>query len=245
MSKSVFKNSIALVAPSIHFHDWALKKAHRPKNDFDCVIPLSSPPPLIDEQQKLKARLFWKEFGVIDNEKLRIFFVGSLTDSFNFDPLISVAQNNDIQVVIAGKGPHLNRLIKSAKNIQNLIIPGWINEAQLHELALISHFSVIPLVNRFDFNMHITNKFIDSLRLGKPILTSNVALYENQINSYGIGALFDSVNLYEVITKILHKPNVYEDMILNAKHLYVDQFDFYKNYSKLISNLEKASLRLS
>jgi hypothetical protein len=241
IAKSVFENASALVAPTPQFLEWALKKASRNQQNLDCVVPLSSPPPSIVELEKEKAKLFWKDLNVDASKQIRLFFVGSLTDSFDFEPLISLAKNHDVQIVLAGKGPQLNRLLELSKQISNLVIPGWINESQLQELADISQFSVIPLINRFDFDMHVTNKFIDSLRLGKPILTSNKAMYENQIRLYGIGELYTSSNLHDVVKGILQKPHLLEEMVARTRQIYSEKFEFYGAYGRLISKLEEAS----
>ena len=220
MAKTIFVKAKGIVTPSNSFGDWSLKKAKRTASKFDITAPLTSPEVNLSSFEIESAENFWDSLGINKENQRRIYFVGSLTESFDFEPLVILARESNVQVVIAGEGPKKKELLKLSKNISNLVIPGWINQAQLSVLAERSQFSVIPTINRLDFDMTINNKLIDSLRLSKPILSSNSKLVTDFLNSYNVGLGYDSRSLGKVITDALADSRYYDELVRNTKNLY-------------------------
>ena len=242
ISNKVFRDAKGIIAPSSEFLEWGVNKAKRKNNNFDLVAPLTSPSINPSASDLKDAETFWKEKGVNSDGLPVIFFVGSLTDSFNFAPLIDVAKSGKFKVVIAGEGPLKANLTVISSSIPHLIIPGWINQVQLFVLAKKSKFSILPLIDRMDFNMGINNKLIDSLRLGVPILCSNQEMSARIISPLGIGATYNSNNLLETCEHILSNKSAYEKLLKNTREVYEERFEFAKVYSEIISTLEKATI---
>lgn len=238
MARNVMRNAKGLMAPSELFLNWSLEKANRSQNDFDIIAPLSSPEFLPSKVEIEESNQFWESNGLVDDGKEVVFFIGSLTESFDFDPLIQLSHSNNFRVVIAGVGPKLNLLQSLAIRNSNLIVPGWINQSQLFTLANRSVFSIIPSVNRKDFNMAVNNKFIDSLRLGLPILTSNKSMAINFLEPWGIGLYYDSSDLEKTLTSLLSNKDRYLELRSNVQITFKDHFHFSTVYSKVISKIE-------
>ena len=240
LANQIFKNAKGIVGPSEEFLKWGLSRARRKSNEFDLVAPLTSPniePTITDISE---ANTFWEEKNLGKLGKPIIFFVGSLTESFDFQPLIEVAKSGRYQVVLAGEGPLKQKFESASRNHQDLLVPGWINQAQLYVLAQKSKFSLVPLINRFDFNMNTTNKLVDSLRLGVPVLSSNKGISERILVRYDVGAGYDSNNLLKVIDALLKDDIKYERMKKNTKIIYDQEFEFSRKYNVIISKLESA-----
>lgn len=240
-SNYVFQSASGITGPSEQYLKWGISKAKRKMGEHDFVTPLTSPISTPTDGEILAAQEFWKTKGVFETSKPKIYFVGSLTDSFDFNPLIRLAETKKYQVIIAGSGPHEDNFRRLSSNIPDLIIPGWINQTQLYVLASLCKFSIIPLINRFDFDMNVTNKFVDSLRLGKPILSSNLSLVKNYIKPRNVGEGFQSDNLKETIDRLLNDLDGYRNMEKNAIRTYLDHFDFKTKYGELINHLEKST----
>ena len=241
ISNKVFRDAQGIIAPSIEFLEWGINKAKRKINSFDLVAPLTSPTINPSASELKDAETFWNEKGINTGGLPVIYFVGSLTDSFNFTPLIDVAKSGKFKVVIAGEGPLKTKLIIISSSTPHLIVPGWINQNQLFVLAKKAKFSILPLIDRMDFNMGINNKLIDSLRLGVPILCSNQEMNARIISPLEIGAPFNSNNLLETCEQILSNENTYGNLLKNTRKVYEERFEFTKVYREIISTLEKAT----
>lgn len=240
LAHQIFRDAKGVVGPSEEFLNWGLRKARRNMGDYDLVAPLTSQSINPTSQEIMTAEDFWREKGLGDHKLPVIFFVGSLTNSFNFEPLIDAAKSERLTVVIAGEGPLKDTLASNAKNLPNLIIPGWIDQIQLLILSKQSKFSLLPLIDRLDFNMGINNKLIDSLRLGMPILCSNKEMVRKLIIPLGIGAGYNSTNLLETCESLLENKATYSVMHERAMIVYEEQFEFNKVYGKLALILKKA-----
>jgi glycosyltransferase involved in cell wall biosynthesis len=243
ISNKVFRDAQGIIAPSSEFLEWGINKAKRKMNNFDLVAPLTSPGINPSTSDLKVAETFWNEKGINSGDLPVIFFVGSLTNSFDFEPLIDVAKSGKFKVVIAGEGPLKAKLMAISRSVPHLIIPGWINQIQLFVLAKKSKFSVLPLIDRIDFNMGINNKLIDSLRLGVPILCSNQEMNTRIISPLGIGATFTSNNLLETCEHILSNETAYKNLLRNTREVYEEKFEFTKVYRKIISTLENATTK--
>ncbi len=240
ISNQVFKDAKGIIGPSEEFLKWGLSKAKRESNKFDLVAPLTSPNLEPSSKEILEAETFWQKKNLGRAGKPIIFFVGSLTESFDFQPIIEIAKSGKFQVVIAGEGPLKQYFISLSEMFEDLVVPGWINQAQLYVLAHRSKFSLVPLINRFDFNMSTTNKLVDSLRLGVPVLSSNKNITNRLLLPLGIGAGYDSENLSQVIERLLREEAKYKLMKQRTREIYEKEFDYTRKYSELISTLESA-----
>lgn len=241
MSKYTFKNAHGLSSITDEFLHWSLGRASRPRNSLDTVAPVTcSEFYSSDEETRLSAD-FWDKQKVYDDESLRIFFVGSLTNVFDFGPLVFLARSGMAQVVIAGEGPAKEELLSYVSSLENLIVPGWISPSQIKELAKRSKFSIAPYRQRLDFEMSIPNKIYDALSLGKPILTSLNGPVGKLIETYSIGVLYnshkkDSLSIEIAKLKVLDL-DVISVMGKNARDLYEKSFQANAVYYKLANDL--------
>lgn len=240
MSRNVMKRARGLMAPSQLFLNWSLEKANRNQNNFDLVAPLTSPSYHPSTSDIEDGNRFWDSLGLVEDSKKVVFFVGSLTNSFNFQPLIQLAKSDNFRVVIAGTGPKLAELQSAAKDNQNLVIPGWINQTQLFSLAKKSVFSIIPTINRKDFDMAINNKLIDSLRLGLPILTSNFSVAKNFLEPWGIGIHYDEASLEQTLELLMTDSNRLSAMKNNVNKIFNEKFEYDKVYSEIVALIESS-----
>jgi glycosyltransferase involved in cell wall biosynthesis len=243
-TKFVFRNARGIIAPSEAYLKWGLDKANRDKSQNDLIAPLSSPEPSPSRKLLREAQQYWKELGITKTSQIKIFFVGSLTDSYDFDPLIQLAKTSKMKVVIAGDGPQKNQLLASATEIKNLVVPGWIDQAKYQVLANLCDFSIIPINNRFHLSSSITNKYVDSLRFGKPILTSDLEIANQYLIPENIGASFSIDNLEDTIIALKSNNKNYNIMRKKARLIYLKNFEFKNVYRVLIELLEQTNSNL-
>jgi glycosyltransferase involved in cell wall biosynthesis len=244
MMSSTFKCATGITSVTKEFLDWCLEIAKRNQNEFDLVTPTTSPDLVFSEEELSEANVYWDSLGVFDLSNKRVYFVGTINHVYNFDPILFAARNSDYQFVIAGDGPQRQALIKNSKELKNVIFPGWINAPQAYVLAKRSGVAIAPFHNRSDFDMNITNKFYDAMRLGKPMLTSTQGVSGKLLQKEGIGLVYSNSSkesFYETLAFLFENDSKLSNFSQRARKIYLDNFSYASVYNKLIEHLKLAS----
>jgi glycosyltransferase involved in cell wall biosynthesis len=240
--RNTFKNASAICSISGEFLEWALSKSGREYGKFDLVVPLTSAN-LNESQLSVDAAgKWWDISGVEDTKTLRCYFVGTLNQTFDFDPILSAAELTGLEFIICGDGPQREQLIHQFSKLPNVKFPGWITTIQAQVLAQRSSLSLAPIGDREDFNISIPNKFYDSIKYGKPILTSGKGLPKLFVEDNGVGYFYEDANsLVSILNKLKSDPLLMNELSFRAKKLYLDKFDFHQVYGALVKRLLELS----
>ncbi len=228
------------------FLDWALGISGRCKTNYDGVFPLTVPKGQVSDDELLAAGKWWDEHSVIDDNRPRVFFVGSLSPAFDFKPIYdaaSIAQQagDNVQFIICGEGGSSLEVKSMMTGLSNVIFPGWIDRPKIEVLAKRCIASLAPYLNTNDFILSMPNKIIDALSLGCPILSPLQGEVANLISNNGVGISYSSETgktLYDSVNKLIQNPVLQKRMSKSAEVLYGDQFSFEIVYSSLVSHLE-------
>jgi glycosyltransferase involved in cell wall biosynthesis len=242
MMKKVFHMADGISAPTQDFLDWCLQKLHREQNTHDRVTQITAPDSIITQGDLKKAEIWLDELNIKDNGTFRISYVGSITTSLNFTPIMEAAKRLPIEFIIAGNGSNYKTLITQCKHLSNIKFLDWISTAQINRLYARSDLMIAPYVNSFDFQMNIPNKFYDAMSNGKPFITSLSGAITKVMNEYNIGIKYDGdqiSNLTEVLATIIDDKNSLIKFGNNAHHLYRQQYTSNKVYSELVRDLYK------
>lgn len=242
MMKQAFKKASGFTAPSNEFLQWCLKKAGRPQNLIDSVLPLTAPRESFSIEEKGSAVKYLESINVLEDIPFRISFIGSLSDSFDFKPILAASEVLPIQFVFAGDGPNLESLKKLFLNSKNLILTGRLNSIQSLVLQERSDLMIAPYMDLSDFEMSIPNKLYDYMRNGKPILTSLGGSVENLVLSEKIGLRYFNSSpetLVDAIKVLLKNPEMLNEMKGRAANLYRQRFSYDIVYPTFVSHLEK------
>jgi glycosyltransferase involved in cell wall biosynthesis len=241
MMRSIFKKASALSSISEPFLAWSLEAAKRVNNQFDSVAILTSPDEDFPQKELENSRIFWDSMSVTDKSNLRCFYVGSLTETLNFDGVIFAAQNSDIEFVIAGTGPTEKTLRLATKDLPNVIMPGWVSSTQAKVLADRSTFMLAPYANLEDFSISLPNKFLDAMKYSKPILTSIPGYAASFVEKKGIGIVYsnkDLSSLLATLKKFREDPNTIASLATNSAAVFEELFTFDKVYGELVCKLQ-------
>jgi glycosyltransferase involved in cell wall biosynthesis len=242
MMQRAFKNTSGFSAPSNEFLQWCLQKTGRPKNSVDSVFPLTAPKESFSPEEKEEAIKYLESIKVLEKIPFRISFIGSLSDSFDFKPILAASAALPIQFVIAGDGPNLNSLRQLFINSKNVVLTGRLNSIQSLVLQERSHLMIAPYMDLPDFEMSIPNKFYDYMRNAKPILTSLGGSVENLVLSEKIGLRYlnsNSETLVDSIKILLKNPEMLNEMKDRAANLYNQRFAYDIVYNTFVSKLER------
>jgi glycosyltransferase involved in cell wall biosynthesis len=239
MMNQTFKASTGISSVSQEFLNWCHSKANRKQIETDFVFPLSP----VDEQfseYEIKVASEWlTSLGKLPENKLQGYFVGSLNDAFDFNPIISAAQKFPINFILAGDGPRLDSLRLETKDIPNIIFPGRVSRVQAKVLSADSHFALAPLAARTDFEMSIPNKFYDALQLGKPIISSLTGPSRDLLEKNTCGFYYENEEeFHRLLQKLIENSDTLVAMGNNALDIYIKEYSFNEIYPAVVKRLK-------
>lgn len=166
------REATSIVGISDAFLDWGLRRAGRERTGRDGVFPLAYERPTNDPKSQAEAAAMWDGIGARE-DRMILSFIGSLTEVFDFEHITEAArrpENASLLFVIAGDGPLRSHLEATAPG--NVLLPGWVDAQQAMELLRRSAVALAPNVPRHDFEGAYSNKVIEYLGSGLPILTT-------------------------------------------------------------------------
>mgnify|MGYP002401171570 CR=1 FL=1 len=241
MTKRAMSDSSGISSISPEFLDWSLNMVGRTRTDADCVLPLTCREPTVGDQARADAGSWWDHLGVPDDGRFRAIYVGSMNSAVDFDTILRAARANDGQFVICGDGPMLDPFRLAAMECPNIVIPGWINEAQSRVLGSRSSVALVPYVGEQGFELGIPNKVYDAMSAGLPIVTTNAGAVERLVVDADIGIFCDrhDFGLFESeLARLSKEPTSVERMSVNTRALYETRFSYEKVYGGLVAHLE-------
>jgi len=162
------------------FVNWGVKSANRNPTSLDKSFPLGYSENAPKKKDIEDAEQFWAKYGLSKNSnEFNICFFGNLGHSFvpEFINVINAAKkvknkNYPIRFIICGSGINLDFYKKKSEGCNNVIFPGWINEAQIWTLLRMSSVGLLPYQNSKSFVISLPNKSIEYLSAGLPIVSS-------------------------------------------------------------------------
>lgn len=249
LAKKCLKGAKGLVAMSHSFLEWASAFSGRKINQFDRIVPLTTPQNSILAEEFEFADKWWDDLGIRADGTPRVSFVGSHSRAFDMVPVMEAARymlENKIncQFVICGDGPVSAVWKELAKGLDNVYFPGWIDRAKSESLGKRSVAALGPYLNVDNFILNMPNKIIDSLAQGLPILSPlrgevrDLLLNKNVGISYGKD--FDQT-LEEAIISLINDNDFRDALSENAKAVYEKEYSYSKVYGELVNHLELVS----
>ncbi len=221
------------------------KLGRRNNLKWDMVVPLTSAP-----QEQLSGEIksiskWWEDKGVDLAQKNILCFVGAVSRAYDFRVVVEMmrrlhSNNINCQLVICGGGEDLNLVKSLFSGFENVVFSGWVGNPKIQTLISASIATIAPYKSTNDFMLSIPNKIIDSLRYGLPIITSLDGVTRKTIESYNVGYYCgnDPDRWYDASIKLLFNRCFQEEISINAKNLYDEQFAFDIVYDALIDQME-------
>jgi glycosyltransferase involved in cell wall biosynthesis len=242
MMHATFRRSTFISSISPDYLSWSLKLANREKSEYDRVNYLSSMKMKFSNAEISNAKDYWDSQAIYDDGKWRVSYIGSLTNSLNFDRVLEAAGDLNVEFVIAGSGPAGKRFIEDSSRLSNVIFPGRVSAVQASVLAQRSTALLAPYDDLDDFQISLPNKFLDAMMHGRPILTSLFGFPENFIAINGIGRHYSNTkegSLTTLIEQLSVNTSEVIQMGMNAQKLFDEIFSGEIVYSKLVDTLEE------
>lgn len=242
----LFAEAAGITAVQEHALKWACNYAGRVPGKYDRAIYIGIKMMYVPDDDMKKCLSWWKERDVTP-DTWNICFWGSLRHSgLDLDTCIKAVKKlekkyPDIRLVIGGEGDSREKLIKTAGNSKAVVFAGHLNGYQMSSAMSICKAGAYCLENTEDFIDTISNKAIQYLSAGLPILNSLKGLTHQLIFEYSAGLTYEEGDADECAAAIEHlylHPQERDKMAVNAKRLYDDKFDadkMNKNFEDYLS----------
>jgi glycosyltransferase involved in cell wall biosynthesis len=180
------------------------------------------------------AETFWDDLKVHKNAPgLTVCYFGNVGLQLDLTHVIEAARilagrGRPVRFVLCGRGERLEEYRRRAKGLPNVLLPGWVDGAQIWSLMRRSEVGLDPLPERYDFLATINNKAVEYLSAGLPVISSprRGVLYEmlarescGQSYSAGSGS-----ELASVLEQLLTNPEAHAWMRARARNVFDIQF---------------------
>lgn len=213
--------------------DWGVTYARRRRTPLDRLFPLGYADNEPSTAEIRTAKDFWAQHGIQEGQPhfLACWF-GMMGKHSELSTVIEAALRlsrirDSIRVVLCGTGPEFNRCRRLAGDCNNVVLPGWVNAAQIWTLMRLSSVGLAPYVSNGNYVRNIPNKPIEYLSAGLPVVSSlqgelATLLADNHCGlTYQNGSADD---LVRTLTDCYDHPAQCALMAQNAANLYEERF---------------------
>lgn len=256
LSKYIFRNVDSITSITDSFIYWIKlfsKKSNlilkNSENKF-FVSPLVRKKIKLSKIKKEIANDFWLKRNLDVLERKHFSFVGSLSNSFDFNLIIDIANFTLVKYpkhkfIICGTGDRFEELSKLFKDLPNVFLIGEVDKYNSAFLLSNSIATIAPYKNTQNFQNSIPNKVIESLENSVPFITRTEGELENLIKKFNNGIFLD-IQMMKVnnIVKLIEDENFRKDLCKNAYKSYEQLFNFQKVYNRIIINIENMEKKL-
>ncbi|HVN96734.1 MAG TPA: glycosyltransferase family 4 protein [Syntrophorhabdaceae bacterium] len=237
-TREAMKIASGIVAVSNTFLKWALKYANRDRTVTDKVFYLGA------GRSDCILRDASEEYRILLStltDKFVVTFVGTFSSYHNPSIIIKCARTmkqKDIVFVLAGDGDNSTQIRKGIRELDNVILPGWLDKNQIDLLLSKSHVGLCPTSKDVDL---FPNKAFSYLSAGLPIVSAFNGDLKDLLAEYEIGFTYhpgDSEGLARYITILYENSDLYRRMSANAKQVFKEIFDADKIYEEYALHIE-------
>ena len=231
------------------FVNWGVKCANRNPTSLDKSFPLGYTENVPKKKDIEDAKQFWLKYGLNKNSnEFNICYFGHLGQKFvpEFVNVINTARKikdkkYPIRFIMCGSGVNLSYYKKISRDCNNVIFPGWVNEAQIWTLLRMSSVGLLPYQNVKSFVISFPNKSIEYLSAGLPIVSSLKGVLGELLSNHNCGITYESENANDLTSKLIYlfnNPEILKEMSKNAFDLYKEKFVAEEVYNDMIDYLE-------
>ncbi|MBM4077364.1 MAG: glycosyltransferase family 4 protein, partial [Planctomycetes bacterium] len=132
ISRRACQDATAVTAITDGCIDWVRQLAGMTRQNRDRAFPLAYREKSPSESEQHQAVEFWKQLGITSDGQFTACFFGTFGRQFELDTILNAAKqlhesHSPIRFVLCGAGPDLTRCQALARNLPNVLIPGWVN----------------------------------------------------------------------------------------------------------------------
>lgn len=245
----VFRNATAITGNAQQAMEWGVARAGRRPDELDRAFPMGYQRAEYTDEARKSAREDLRRKGVaVDGSRFIIAYGGAIGETGDFETILEAAKrlansHPSVQIVLAGEGDALERLRRLAEGSPNVVLTGWLKAAEMSELLALASVGLVPYKVRANFEGGITNKPVENLAAGLPLITTlkRGALHDLLADNR-CGAFYTCGSADELVASIVQmvdNPAEREAMSKRAVDLYEREFRADKVYGEMIEHFWK------
>ena len=131
-------------------------------------------------------------------------------------------------------------------DLENVVMPGWINKSQIKTLLMRSDFGLLPYINTENYIKNVPNKPAEYLSEGLTLVTSlSEGVLYDLITEYDCGFSYanNAKNLAEKLCFYAEHPKLLKTKKENAINAFEQELNGEKVYSGMIEFLKNAVIK--
>lgn len=222
----VCSHAWALTAVSQTYLEYGLSQARRPRKPLDFVFPLSYSRPDISADRLAAARA-WVAGLQIPTDAFVVCFFGTIGNFFDLDTVIAVARElgTSFYFILGGAGSSLENYRAQAAGMSNVLLPGWLDGAQIQAIMETSNAGLAPYSR--DAKMSLPNKPFEYMSAGLPVVSSIQRELKDVLSRSGAGFTYQadsSAELIRILRRLASDRDLAQDCGRRAKELFEREF---------------------
>ena len=250
MSSRCLQGASAIFGITQPIRDWALRRAGRPAGPQDRVFHLAYAEPVLSDQVRMEAEARWDRLGVMADKFLVCFF-GALGHQFDFDTVLQAAESlqsrhPEVRFVLCGSGHRLEPLQAAARRSSNLVVPGWVGQADIWVLMRRAACGLAPYINEYSFTLSVPNKIIEYCAGALPVVSCLQGETAILLSTHAIGihyVEYDSASLAKAVGDLVVNDGRRQAMARRARKLFESDVSAAHVYGLMIDQLNRIALR--
>jgi glycosyltransferase involved in cell wall biosynthesis len=241
---TLLKKTDALVAVSKGYLQWGLDKFRGPRSSLDRVFYHgykinSKKAANANDKSDIPGWLQGRE-----NQKLFVF-IGTFGVSYELELILNAARRfsksgkTDICFVLAGTGEQADLIRKKASELQNVVLPGWINREEIEILLKNGYVGLVPCRS---VENTLPNKPFEYLSSGLPLINSLEGEMAELIERHRIGLSYlpgDVEGFYRCVQILASDSRLRNQMSSNASQFFKEYGDADKIYAEYAEHIER------
>jgi len=231
------------------FVAWGLGYAQRRASEWDASFFRGYPSRMPDAEAVAKAADFWERLDVTTKcDGFRVCVIGALGERNEREVLAAIATARRlpaVQFVFCGTGTNEAKYRESAADAKNAIFAGWCGQAELWTLMRYASVGLVPFQDTIDFRLSISNRAIEYLSAGLPIVSSAKGVLEDLLASSGCGVTYangSAEDLCRTLSGLMNSPDKLRGMSVRAAKVFQDLFRAEVVYEAMADHLESVAM---
>lgn len=206
-SANILRNAYGITGIVDSILLWACKYAGRIPGANDRTIYIGSKREDISEEEYNSFLEKWKDVGIKTSDWTICFF-GTFGAAVAIDVVIKAvkelsADYPDIKFVIGGSGDKEAEFRDAADGCPNIYFCGWLNNKEMISLMRMAKCGAYSYINTFDFKDTFSNKAIQYMSGGLPILNSLSGFPKTLIEEKKMGITYNCDSVQDCKEKIM------------------------------------------
>jgi glycosyltransferase involved in cell wall biosynthesis len=248
-ARRVCSNAAAITGITEAYVEWGLQRGNRRRSDYDRAFPLGYVDKHPASDAIAEAEKFWDNNGVSSkNCDFIVCYVGTIARWADLTTVIQTARRLNkigkrMLFVLCGTGDRLEHYQEITNGDPSILLPGWVDAAQIYVLMRRASVGLDPLPERYDFLATINNKAVEYLSAGLPVISSpDHGVLSALLKGYQCGESYPHGNpdtLVDLLVRLDDDREKLRMMSQNALRLFQERFTAEKVYTEMMEHLVK------